>query len=114
AQCHDQLKKTQRCARCQTVAYCSKECQKTHWDTHRSFCKKHNENRHRVETVSGRDEKERFVGEIQPFLHKLLSVWYLPSNHWNRRKDPLHITFSASCNEITDIRFVLDTSVKMI
>jgi hypothetical protein len=29
---------TQRCARCRTVAYCSKDCQRADWDLHRSEC----------------------------------------------------------------------------
>jgi hypothetical protein len=29
-----------KCARCRIAKYCSKECQKTHWNSHRSYCKK--------------------------------------------------------------------------
>lgn len=29
---------TLRCAKCQLAYYCSKECQKSHWTTHRDFC----------------------------------------------------------------------------
>jgi len=29
----------QRCSRCTAVKYCSKECQKEHWNSHKVFCK---------------------------------------------------------------------------
>lgn len=32
-------KKFDICARCKTVAYCGKECQKAHWKLHKSECK---------------------------------------------------------------------------
>jgi hypothetical protein len=31
--------KVQRCAQCLKVGYCSKECQKSDWKSHKAFCK---------------------------------------------------------------------------
>jgi hypothetical protein len=30
---------TQRCNRCKAAYYCSRECQKRHWKTHKPVCK---------------------------------------------------------------------------
>lgn len=32
--------KLSKCARCELVAYCSKECQKMHWPEHKGDCKR--------------------------------------------------------------------------
>jgi len=37
--CMRVVNRTMRCSRCKRVAYCSKECQKAHWKTHKPFCK---------------------------------------------------------------------------
>ena len=31
--------KLQKCSKCNSVRYCSKECQKTHWAIHKALCK---------------------------------------------------------------------------
>ena len=31
--------KLQKCSRCNSVRYCSRECQKTHWAIHKAVCK---------------------------------------------------------------------------
>ena len=43
AHCSVELAKAMRCSQCKTVCYCSRECQKMHWnrkkDGHREDCK---------------------------------------------------------------------------
>lgn len=38
-QCEATDKKLSRCARCLIVTYCSQECQKAHWPTHKKVCR---------------------------------------------------------------------------
>lgn len=38
--CGNTTKKLQHCGACKKVYYCSKECQKKHWNDHKKFCKK--------------------------------------------------------------------------
>ncbi|KAG1767628.1 hypothetical protein EDD22DRAFT_874672 [Suillus occidentalis] len=45
-QCRTKLEKLLKCAKCKSVWYCSKECQKKHWSTHKPTC-------HEVERSSG-------------------------------------------------------------
>eukprot|EP01080_Neovahlkampfia_damariscottae_P004651 gene4651-8224_t len=37
--CRKESKKLKKCTRCKYVSYCSIECQKKHWDSHKSLCK---------------------------------------------------------------------------
>lgn len=108
AHCCESKENTQRCARCKTVAYCSKECQKAHYDTHRSYCKERSNDLHRLNSAetAARDKNEQFIEEIQRFLPKLLSMWYVSMKHWNRRKEPLRIDISECRNKIIDIKFM--------
>ena len=39
AHCSVELAKAMRCSQCKTVCYCSRECQKQHWGSHKSQCK---------------------------------------------------------------------------
>jgi hypothetical protein len=41
-QCSKASESLQRCGRCKTVCYCSKECQVAHWPTHKANCKRPN------------------------------------------------------------------------
>ncbi|KAG2139236.1 hypothetical protein DEU56DRAFT_323939 [Suillus clintonianus] len=45
-QCQTSLEKPLKCAKCKSVWYCSKECQKKNWSTHKPSC-------HEVERSSG-------------------------------------------------------------
>ncbi|KAG2052808.1 hypothetical protein BDR06DRAFT_957181 [Suillus hirtellus] len=45
-QCQMSLEKPLKCAKCKSVWYCSRECQKKHWSTHKPRC-------HEVERSSG-------------------------------------------------------------
>ncbi len=36
--CKRVLLKPLQCGQCQSIAYCSKECQRAHWHVHRSAC----------------------------------------------------------------------------
>jgi ankyrin repeat protein len=38
AMCDKSLRKEKTCAQCQRVSYCSKECQREHWDRHKPAC----------------------------------------------------------------------------
>jgi hypothetical protein len=38
-QCKRVLLKPLQCANCMLVAYCSKECQLAHWQTHKAWCR---------------------------------------------------------------------------
>ena len=38
AQCNRTLVKCRRCAGCYSVAYCSRECQRLHWRSHKGEC----------------------------------------------------------------------------
>ena len=38
ANCKSVLETTQVCSRCKKVYYCSRECQRTDWKSHKSFC----------------------------------------------------------------------------
>ncbi|KAG1782373.1 hypothetical protein EV702DRAFT_378204 [Suillus placidus] len=65
-QCQMSLEKPLKCAKCKSVWYCSKECQKKHWPTHKSRC-------HEVERSSGALKFIRmFV--VNPILMGLLKV----------------------------------------
>ncbi|KAG1725993.1 uncharacterized protein EDB91DRAFT_1166863 [Suillus paluster] len=46
SQCHIGLEKPLKCAKCKSIWYCSKECQKKNWPTHKPAC-------HEVERSSG-------------------------------------------------------------
>ena len=39
AGCNQQAVGLRRCARCQKVAYCSRECQAAHWPQHKRDCR---------------------------------------------------------------------------
>ena len=39
AACFDPCSGKKRCAKCKAVSYCSRDCQKAHWDRHKSRCK---------------------------------------------------------------------------
>jgi hypothetical protein len=41
--CHDESTtvRFKKCSRCRLTSYCSKDCQHTHWSTHKPFCDKH-------------------------------------------------------------------------
>ena len=40
----NKTKKLKKCARCTIVYYCSTECQKSHWKTHKPNCLPQNNN----------------------------------------------------------------------
>lgn len=40
AHCSEVVRRLRRCAGCMVPGYCSKECQKAHWKTHKPGCKK--------------------------------------------------------------------------
>lgn len=40
ARCGLEKSNLQRCGRCRDATYCSKECQKSHWEFHRPLCEK--------------------------------------------------------------------------
>ncbi|KAK7016081.1 MYND-type domain-containing protein, partial [Favolaschia claudopus] len=56
-----------QCAKCKTVYYCSKECQRSHWLFHKSVCN------HNIKawTVRGNTEGQ------EPFLQKNLRHWVI-------------------------------------
>ena len=47
---------TKRCSKCQTVYYCSKECQKAHWKIHKKACS---------EIHSTKEVEEHLMGEFR-------------------------------------------------
>ncbi|KAG2031622.1 hypothetical protein BDR03DRAFT_972191 [Suillus americanus] len=66
SQCQVSLEKPLKCAKCKSVWYCSKECQKKHWPTHKPRC-------HNVERSSGAFKFIRmFI--LNPILMGLLKV----------------------------------------
>ena len=36
--CRTSVRRTRKCGDCESAAYCSKECQKVHWNTHKQIC----------------------------------------------------------------------------
>ncbi|KAJ1474731.1 hypothetical protein T484DRAFT_1831228 [Baffinella frigidus] len=39
ANCEKHVEKSKSCAKCRSVAYCSADCQKADWQTHKTTCK---------------------------------------------------------------------------
>ncbi|KAG1890860.1 hypothetical protein F4604DRAFT_1702769 [Suillus subluteus] len=71
SQCQMSLEKPLKCAKCKSVWYCSKECQKKHWPTHKPRC-------HDVERSSGAFKFVRmFI--LNPILMGLLKVGVVTS-----------------------------------
>ncbi|KAG2067525.1 hypothetical protein BDR04DRAFT_1104946 [Suillus decipiens] len=65
-QCQTALEKPLKCTKCKSVWYCSKECQKKHWPTHKPRC-------HEVERSSGALKFVRmFI--LNPILMAFLKV----------------------------------------
>ncbi|KAG2089331.1 uncharacterized protein F5147DRAFT_41077 [Suillus discolor] len=65
-QCQTKLEKPLKCAKCKGVWYCSKECQKKNWSTHKPAC-------HEVERSSGVFKFIQMFG-VNPLLMGLLKV----------------------------------------
>ncbi|KAG2051538.1 hypothetical protein BDR06DRAFT_581853 [Suillus hirtellus] len=65
-QCQTKLEKPLKCAKCKGVWYCSKECQKKNWSTHKPAC-------HEVERSSGVFKFIQMFG-VNPVLMGLLKV----------------------------------------
>ena len=54
-----------RCSRCTAVKYCSKDCQKEHWEKHKSHC---NEIKRRTKVVAQEAETLRQFYEFEDLL----------------------------------------------
>ncbi|KAG1726005.1 uncharacterized protein EDB91DRAFT_78128 [Suillus paluster] len=65
-QCGMKLEKPLKCAKCKGVWYCSKECQKKNWSTHKPTC-------HEVERSSGAFKFIRML-RINPLLMSYLKI----------------------------------------
>ncbi|KAG0692696.1 hypothetical protein DFH29DRAFT_471778 [Suillus ampliporus] len=65
-QCLKTLEKPQKCAKCKSVWYCSRECQKKHWPTHKPTC-------HEVERSSGILKFIRMI-QANPLIMRYLAV----------------------------------------
>jgi hypothetical protein len=60
--CGETGAKMPKCSRCETVSYCSKECQARDWPTHKKMCKQmkaNNEAYARVHGLQSRDSPEK-------------------------------------------------------
>ncbi|KAG2134485.1 hypothetical protein DEU56DRAFT_913672 [Suillus clintonianus] len=69
-QCQKVLDKLLKCSKCKGVWYCSKECQKEHWPTHKSAC-------HAVECSSGALKFVRmFCGNITLMMYLKVAIIY--------------------------------------
>lgn len=88
-QCETEMEKPRKCSKCRSVLYCSPECQKKNWPTHKRIC-------HEVEDSSGVLKLVRMFS-VNPLLMMYLKVAIvLDCNLLNNPRIGFEVPFVAS------------------
>ncbi len=114
-QCMKALTRVQRCGACRVQYYCSRECQRRHWSTHRRICEnlaRRNKPGHKISSNDRRSVTKLDVGSARVVLKKMypprvreslgLMVLLLGDYLWVYGRDVVHVL--SNLEEVAIVR----------